>query len=57
MRTGQQYVKALADGRAVYLDGARVADVTRDAAFQGIVQTIASLYDTARDPSNGRSPD
>lgn len=53
MRTGQQYVKALSDGRGVYLEGARVADVTRDGAFQGIVQTIASLYDTARDPSNG----
>ncbi len=53
MRTGQQYFKALADGRAVFLDGAKVADVTRHPAFQGIAQTVSTLYDVAADPSNG----
>ena len=53
MRTGQQYLASLADGRAVFLDGARVEDVSRDPAFRGIAHTIATLYDVAADPLNG----
>jgi aromatic ring hydroxylase len=33
MRTGASYVVALNDGRAVYLDGERVKDVTTHPAF------------------------
>jgi 4-hydroxyphenylacetate 3-monooxygenase len=51
MRTGQQYLKSLADGRAVFLDGARVEDVARDGAFEGIARTISTLYDIADDPA------
>lgn len=47
MRTGEQYLEALRDGRAVFVDGARVADVTAHPAFAGITQTIAAMYDIA----------
>src|SRR5690349_965491 len=52
MRSGQQYMDGLRDGRAIFVDGARVADVTQHEAFRGIVRTVASLYDIARDPKN-----
>ena len=53
MRTGQQYLQSLADGRTVIIGGARVEDVTRDPAFEGIARTVATMYDVAADPSNG----
>ena len=38
------YVAGLRDGRAIFLDGQRVADVTSDPAFRGAVASAASLY-------------
>jgi 4-hydroxyphenylacetate 3-monooxygenase len=55
MRTGTDYVDALADGRKVYVDGAVVEDVATHPAFSGIVQTVAGLYDFAADPDNDMS--
>jgi 4-hydroxyphenylacetate 3-monooxygenase len=65
MRNGDAYVAALRDGRAVYLDGARVPDVTAHPAFAAPIRRIAATYDTARgadvagvttsvDPATGR---
>jgi 4-hydroxyphenylacetate 3-monooxygenase len=48
MRRGDQYVESLRDGRAVYLDGERVADVTRHPAFAEPIRRIAERYDLAR---------
>ena len=53
MRTGQQYLESLADDRAVYVHGQRVADVRQHAAFRGITCTMAGLYDYALDPAHG----
>ena len=53
MRTGDDYVAAIKDDRAVYLDGERVHDVASHPAFAPIVKTIAGLYDVAADPANG----
>jgi aromatic ring hydroxylase len=50
IRTGQQYRKGLVDGRAVYANGERVPDVTRYPPFQGIIETLAGLYDAQHDP-------
>ena len=33
MRTGREFLESLHDGRAVYLDGERVTDVTSHPAF------------------------
>jgi 4-hydroxyphenylacetate 3-monooxygenase len=52
MRTGEDYLRALRDGRRVIVDGQEVADVTTHPAFRGIAQTTAALYDFAADPAN-----
>jgi 4-hydroxyphenylacetate 3-monooxygenase len=49
-RTGRQYVESLRDGRAVYVNGERVKDVTEHSAFRGAVRSIAGLYDLASSP-------
>ncbi|HXH83063.1 MAG TPA: 4-hydroxyphenylacetate 3-hydroxylase N-terminal domain-containing protein, partial [Candidatus Tectomicrobia bacterium] len=64
MRSGAAYVEGLRDGRAVFLDGERVADVTKHPAFAAPIQRIAATYDRARqeaardatfvDPATGR---
>src|SRR5262245_9188439 len=49
MRRGDAYVAALRDGRTVFLDGERVADVTKHPAFMEPIRRIAEQYDRARD--------
>lgn len=53
MRSGRQYLDALRDGRAVHIDGQRVADVTDHPAFAPVAARVAELYDAAADPANG----
>src|SRR4029077_5335008 len=48
MRRGDQYVESLRDGRAVFLDGERVPDVTKHPAFAEPIKRIADRYDVAR---------
>ncbi|MGH7908111.1 MAG: 4-hydroxyphenylacetate 3-hydroxylase family protein [Candidatus Binataceae bacterium] len=55
MRIGEEYIRGLRDGRAVYLDGDPVADVTTHPAFAAPIQRIAAVYDMARDPSRARN--
>ena len=43
--TGQRYIESLRDGREVWLDGERVADVTTHPAFRGMVNSLADVYD------------
>lgn len=52
MRNGAQYIESLDDGRAVYIDGERVGDITRHPGFRGAVRSVARLYDVAADPSH-----
>jgi 4-hydroxyphenylacetate 3-monooxygenase len=47
MRSGAQYVDALRDGRAIFLDGERVKDVTRHPAFAEPLRAVAATYDRA----------
>ncbi len=51
MRTGADYLRSLQDGRRVYLDGERVADVTKHPAFRQAARSIANLFDVAADPA------
>lgn len=51
-RTGEEHVRSLQDGRAVYLDGKRVEDVTTHPAFRNAVQSAASFYDFQGAPEN-----
>jgi 4-hydroxyphenylacetate 3-monooxygenase len=52
LKTGQQHTASLRDGRAVYLNGGRVEDVTTDPAFRNLVASVATLYDFQSAPEN-----
>ena len=62
MRGGAAYVAGLRDGRAIFLDGKRVDDVTTHPAFAESVRRIAERYDaaigadvtTCLDPASGQ---
>ena len=49
--TGAEYIESLRDGREVYIDGERVADVTVHPAFRNAIRSIARLYDAMHDPA------
>jgi 4-hydroxyphenylacetate 3-monooxygenase len=49
MRSGAAFVASLRDGRAVYLDGERVKDVTAHPAFAEPIRQVAAMYDLARE--------
>ncbi|WP_077035051.1 4-hydroxyphenylacetate 3-hydroxylase family protein [Pelomonas sp. KK5] len=50
-RSGADYIASLRDDRAVWIDGERIKDVTKDHRFRGAVQSIADLYDLQCDPA------
>ncbi len=53
LRSGDEYMRSIkADGRRVFLNGEEVRDITIHPAFRGAVQSIARLYDIAREPAN-----
>ena len=52
LRTGSEYLRSLNDGRHVFVDGERVADVTKHPAFREAARSIARLYDIAAAPQN-----
>lgn len=47
--TGDQYLESLRDGREVWLNGARVEDVTVHPAFRNAARSIARLYEEMQD--------
>jgi 4-hydroxyphenylacetate 3-monooxygenase len=49
--TGEQYLESLRDGREVWIDGERVADVTTHPAFRNASRSIARIYDAMHDPA------
>jgi len=49
LRTGKDYVESLRDGREVWIDGERVADVTTHPAFAPMVNVRARIYDLAHE--------
>lgn len=51
-KTGQDHITSLRDGRAVYIDGERVGDVTTHPAFARSVASAAALYDYQGRPEN-----
>jgi 4-hydroxyphenylacetate 3-monooxygenase len=52
MRSGSDYLRSLDDGRQVFVDGERVADVTKHPAFREAARSVARLYDIATAPEN-----
>jgi 4-hydroxyphenylacetate 3-monooxygenase len=51
-KTGAEHIASLCDGRAVYIDGARVSDVTTHPAFRNAVAAVAALYDFQARPEH-----
>jgi 4-hydroxyphenylacetate 3-monooxygenase len=52
VKTGADHLAALRDGREVYIDGDRVADVTAHPAFRNATQAAAAFYDHQARPEN-----
>jgi 4-hydroxyphenylacetate 3-monooxygenase len=50
--TGSEYLESLRDGREVWIDGERVADVTEHPAFRNAARSVARLYDRLADPDH-----
>jgi 4-hydroxyphenylacetate 3-monooxygenase len=51
LRTGEEHLKSIRDGRVIYIGDERVDDVTRHPAFRNAARTVAELYDMKGDPS------
>ena len=49
--TGEEYLQSLRDGREVYINGQRIADVTAHPAMRNSVRSLAKLYDALHDPA------
>lgn len=49
--TGDTYLESLRDGRNVYLNGEKVADVTKHPAFRNCALSVARMYDALHDPA------
>ena len=52
IRTGQQYRDSIRDGRQVWINGERVADVTQHPMFRPLVDVRARIYDMAHEPEH-----
>ncbi len=50
VRTGEQFLEGLRDGREVWLEGERVADVTAHPKMRRMAETLAGIYDLQHDP-------
>jgi len=50
--TGEEYLASLRDGRDVWIDGQRVADVTTHPAFRNSARSVARLYDAMHDDAS-----
>ena len=52
MKSGQDHLASLRDGRTVFISGDEAGDVTVHSAFRNSVRSAASLYDFQSDPAN-----
>jgi 4-hydroxyphenylacetate 3-monooxygenase len=50
LRTGAEYLASLNDGRQVFVEGERLADVSAHKAFREAARSVARLYDLAAAP-------
>jgi len=52
IRTAEAYRQGLRDGREVWMDNERVADVTKHPAFKPIIDVKARMYEMAYEPAH-----
>jgi 4-hydroxyphenylacetate 3-monooxygenase len=48
--TGEEYLASLRDGRSVYINGEKIADVTAHPAMRNAARSLARLYDALHTP-------
>src|SRR6201996_6640402 len=51
IRTGEEYKASIRDGRAVYMNGEKIKDVTAHPAFKPLVDIRARIYNLQHDPA------
>ena len=52
LKTGEQHLESLRDGRRIYIGDELVEDVITHPAFRNAAQSFAMIYDRKRDPEN-----
>jgi 4-hydroxyphenylacetate 3-monooxygenase len=52
IKTGQQHIESLRDGRQVFINGGLAGDVTEHLAFKNSVASVGELYDFQSRPDN-----
>ena len=52
IRTGAEYRAGLRDGREVWMDGVRIADVTTHPQLSPIIDVRARMYDMAHEAAH-----
>src|SRR5690348_11249848 len=52
LRTGNEHLDRLRDGRKIYIGHEKVDDVTSHPAFRNAARTVAAIYDMKADPAN-----
>jgi 4-hydroxyphenylacetate 3-monooxygenase len=52
IKTGEQYLESIRDGRRVYCDGELIKDLTTNPKTSGYAHMIAQYYDLHHDPEN-----
>lgn len=52
IRTGEEFIAGLSDGREVWYNGRRVEDVTRFSEFEASIAALARGYDLQHDPAH-----
>ena len=50
LKTGNEHIESLNDGRTVYIGNEKVENVTTHPAFKNAAKTVASLYDIKHEP-------
>ncbi|MGE4013468.1 MAG: 4-hydroxyphenylacetate 3-hydroxylase family protein, partial [Alphaproteobacteria bacterium] len=52
LKSGQEYLESIRDGRTVYIGRERIEDVTAHPAFASAAKMYAGMYDMKRQPAN-----
>src|SRR3979409_226417 len=52
IRTGNQYLDSIRDGREVYINGERVKDVTQHSMMKPLIDIRARIYDMQHEASS-----
>jgi 4-hydroxyphenylacetate 3-monooxygenase len=55
IRTGDEYRESIRDGRQIWIDGERVADVTTHPMFKPLVDVRAHIFDMAHDEASAET--